>query len=199
MPQQDQSANPPDPTPPAPILEYAGPDRSPNLKLRRLLAEHPAILAVVALIPLAMGGYLLWGLIMSPPPDPPRSFDVFYTIDDGKTVFVDHWPPTRKDALIAIVYTCDNNKTKFVHCLIKRTEEPFTPPGNTQTLTRRVNYIKKPGDTEWIPETNWREWSAIERSVKCPSDAGDPVMVTPYGMVPAVSGKGDSAGKGGAK
>ena len=160
------------------------------MSLRNKISETPAILAVLVLIPLAVGGYLLWDLLHPTGEIVPDS--AFYTLDEGKTVFVGHWPPKRNDALIAVVYTCDNNKTRFVHCLYKTTEESFTPPGSTAALTRRVHYIKKPGDTEWIPESNMGKWAAIETSVKCPS--GELMVVTPEGRAVKVHSE-----KGGAK
>lgn len=42
--------------------------------------------------------------------------------------------------------------------------------------------MKKLGDTQWMPETNLRKWTAIVNSVKCPPGAGEPIPVTPYGM-----------------
>ena len=54
------------------------------------------------------------------------------------------------------------------------------------TITR---WIKKPGDTEWIPDTSYGKFSAIQRGVKCPSGTGEPVMVTPAGMNTALTAK----------
>ena len=187
MPQQDPSPAPPDPSHPAPILEYAGPHPPASLNPRRLLhIEHPAISVVGVLIALAVGGYLLWALLSPTGEVVP---DCFYTIDDGKSVFVDNHHPGEpfqkdgKDAVLAVVFTCDNNKTNFVGYLLKREEVPAkfsnAPPG----AKMMTNFIKKPGDTEWIPETNMRKWNEIERSVKCPEGQGQPIMVTPQGML----------------
>lgn len=158
------------------------------MSLRNKINENPIIPVVGVLIALAVCGYFIWGMIAAPGAGSLGSdWVAWYSIDDGKTVFADKHPPSEpfqkdgKDAVLAIVYTCDNNKTTFVHCLIKRTEESFTPKGSTETLKQNVNYIKKPGDAQWVSEKNFGKWSQIERDPKCP-DGNTAVMVTPAGM-----------------
>lgn len=176
------------------------------MSLRNKINENPAIPVVGVLIALAACGYFVWGLISgSGGGQLTGDWVAYYSIDDGKTTFADKHPPSEpfkkdgKDAYLAIVYTCDKNKTQFVQCLIKRTDEQFSPPGSTEKLTRHVNYIKKPGDTTWVSETSFGKWSAIERAPKCP-DGSEAIMVTPAGMNLAnVEQKGGGKGKGASK
>ncbi len=180
MPQQDPSPAPPDPSHPAPILEYAGPDPKP---------KRAAILAVSMLIVLAACGYGLWRGLDQPHQyvDPMPWY--YYTIDDGATVFADHHPPSipfqkdGKDAVLAAVFTCNDGKTTFCGFLMKRAPAPAIAAAGKSVApaqTRMMWYIKKPGDTEWIPESDHDRWNAVESSVKCPEGAGEPIMVTPY-------------------
>lgn len=185
MPQQDPSPAPPDPSHPAPILEYAGPDPKP---------KRAAILAVSMLIVLAACGYGLWRQL-----DQPHQFvepwPYYYTIDDGATVFADRRPLSTpfqkdgKDAVVAVVFTCDNAKTQFCGFLMKRAPAPANAVAGrsvTPGQTVMMNYIKKPGDTEWIPESDYDKWNAVETSVKCPEGAGEPMMVPPVSTTDVV-------------
>lgn len=175
------------------------------MTLRQKINQYPVVPILGVLIALTVCGYVIWGVISGPGVGLPDTWIAYYSIDDGKTVFADKRPPSKpfqkdgKDAYLALVYTCDMNKTQIVQALIKRTEEQFSPPGSTAKLTRWVSYIKKPGDTTWVPETNFGKWSAIERGPKCP-DGSESIMVTPAGMkLENVEQKGGGKGKGASK
>lgn len=65
-------------------------------------------------------------------PQPRQVGRSFYTVDDGKTFFVDRIqvPPYRKgmsEAVGAMVFSCDGGATKFVGYLVR-----FTPEGKAQ-------------------------------------------------------------------
>lgn len=158
------------------------------MSLRNKINENPAIPVIGVLIALAVCGYFLWGLIMAPKVgDIGSDWVAFYSIDDGQTFFADKTPPSKpfkkdgKDAYLALVYTCDNNKTTFCNALIKRESVPLKMKNAPAGAVMTVNYIKKPGDTEWIPDTSFGKWSAIERAPKCP-DGSQAIGVTPAGM-----------------
>ena len=176
------------------------------MSLRNKINQYPVIPLLGVLIALSVCGYIVWDLISGGSPGSlPSSWIAYYSIDDGKTIFADKRPPSQpfqkdgKDAYLAIVYTCDRNKTTIVQALIKRTEETFTHPGSPEKLTRSVSYIKKPGDTTWVSEDNFGKWSAIERAPRCP-DGSEAIMVTPAGMklenVEQRPGKGAAKGAG---
>ena len=120
-----------------------------------------------------------------------KDWIAWYTIDDGKTVFADKRPPSQpfqkdgKDAIMALMFTCDNDKTRFCGYLIKKAPPPARAGGARAASPDQgllINYIKKPGDTEWVPDTSYGKWNAIQNGVKCPQGGGEPIMVTPVGM-----------------
>ena len=158
-----------------------------TMTLRNKMNESPVIPVIVVLIALAICGYIAWK-IFSPSQQGQTGGDWFYSIDDGKTVFADNHRPNEpfqkdgKDAYLAMMFTCDNNKTTFCGYLMKREEVPAKFKGAPPDAKMTTNFIKKPGDTEWISETNIAKWNQIERGVKCP-DGSTPAMVTPKGMV----------------
>ncbi len=165
------------------------------MSLRDKMNENPAIPAVGVIIILAVCGYFLWGLITSGPTGQVKG-DFYYSIDDGKTVFEDSRPPGQpfqkdgKDAAMALMFTCDNDKTRFCGYLLKKAPPPAragaknaaAPANAAPEAGMLITYIKKPGDTEWIPDTSYGKFAGIQNGVKCPSGAGEPVPVTPAGM-----------------
>lgn len=158
------------------------------MSLRDKINENPAIPAVGVIIALAVCGYFLWGLIMAPKSGEVKG-DFYYTIDDGKTVFADSHLPGQsfqkdgKDAVQAFMFTCDNDKTRFCGYLIKKGPPPARAGAAAASPDQGllINYIKKPGDTEWTPDTSFGKWNGIQNGVKCPQ-GGEPIMVTPAGM-----------------
>ncbi len=89
--------------------------------------------------------------------------------------------------MLAVVFTCDSNKTQFVGYLMKREEVPVKFTGAPAGATATTNFIKKPGDAQWTPETDYGKWMQIERSVKC-AQGGEPIMLMPNREM-AVEGK----------
>ena len=165
------------------------------MSLRSKLNDSPAIPVIGVLIALGVCGYFIWSMVMGPRAGALTDWNAFYTIDDGKTVFGDTHPPSEpfqkdgKDAYLAIVFTCDNNKTTFVGYIMKREPMPVKFKGAPPDAKRMTNFIKKPGDAEWVSETNMGKWTQIERSVKCPQGQ-EPIMVTPKGMAIQATRKG---------
>ena len=171
------------------------------MSLRNKINENPAIPVVGVLIALAVCGYFLWGMIMAPKAgELGGDWVAWYTIDDGKTVFADKRPPSTpfqkdgKDAIMALMFTCDNDKTRFCGYLIKKAAPPArTGPNAGKNApagpTLMISYIKKPGDTEWVPDTSYGKWAGIQNGVKCPQGGGEPIMVTPAGMDTANAAK----------
>jgi hypothetical protein len=119
----------------------------------------------------------------------------YYTIDDGKTYFVDasnKIPPFTKDgkqAVRAHVFTCDGGKTKFVGYL-----EMFAPEDKKMmedaisgkaTPAQYAGYtgqamVKKPGMPQWVrlmPGTT--EMYAKTVQVTCPDGSTAPERVYP--------------------
>lgn len=160
------------------------------MSVRNRISESPVII-VGMLFGLAVFGCVLYVLIKSPNLGTPVKTFSYYTIDDGASFFPDDRPlstPFQKDgknAILAAVFTCDSNRTQFCGYLVKQAPAPAnTVVGKSVApgQTRMMKYIKKPGDTEWIPESDHDNWTAIESSVKCPEGAGEPIRLTPAGL-----------------
>ena len=114
----------------------------------------------------------------------------FFTVDDGKTFFVDkitNIPPFQKDGKLAVraqVFTCDDGKTKFVGYLemyapqdkammeaIAKGQTTNTPMATPMPYMAGQPLVKKPGapPNAWIgigPQTSTIYQQVV--SVKCP-------------------------------
>lgn len=156
---------------PFPSWEYA-------MSLRENLNQAPVmVIALVAVIIIACGWmvYTCWGMGAPMPP----SGSSFYTIDDGRTYFSDSrtmYPPFQKDgkdAVRAMVFSCDSGKTPFVAYLMK-VEEP-----KTKSSDRLSVFVKRMGDAKWVSDDSG-EGVKIMRGVKCPAGSpGKPEALMP--------------------
>jgi hypothetical protein len=123
----------------------------------------------------------------------------FFSIDDGKTWFADDaskLPPFQKDgkqAVLARVYRCSNG-TEFVNYLerfkpdAKQALENAAagdPTGKSKPDQNAIRNaysggreIKRPGGSNWIASSNYREASQV-MAVKCPNGDTNAVPVEP--------------------
>jgi hypothetical protein len=122
------------------------------------------------------------------------SASVFYTVDDGQSYFPDDGskvPPFMKDgkpAYLAVVYTCDGGKTKFVAYLqrynkegVKKIEQSAAHGVAAATiLGAGYTEVKPPGTGDlpkaWLKYGDPRALKLI--NVQCPN-GGDPEAVAP--------------------
>lgn len=116
----------------------------------------------------------------------------FYTIDDGKTLFVDDVnkiPPFTKDGKMAVranVFSCDDGKTRFVGYLEmyspqekQMLEKAAQQQGQGGAGAAYIPYtgqpmVKKPGDKAWVPlnpQTTQQYAQVVQ--VKCPDGSTD--------------------------
>jgi hypothetical protein len=168
--------------------------------VREAISERPKIAGGVALA-FVVGAvvFVVFQLLgLRPGPelggDPERAF---FTIDDGKTWFVDDatqlapFQHNGKEAVRAYVVDC--NGKKFVSHLERYTAEgrqatirlrevvkKGPPPGAlVAAAQQRGREVKRPGDTNWTPTGNVAAAEAIT-TPKCPQGAsGEPTMVFP--------------------
>jgi hypothetical protein len=163
--------------------------------LRETLNENPAITTRVTLVVLLFAiGIIVWQLL-PPPKQIPKDF---YTIDDGKTTFVDNaakYPPFLHDgkpAVRARVFTCDG-KVNFVAWLERfspqarnKLEQAAKAPHdsnseiNTADIESAGLQVKLPGvpDNEWTTQSNLEKYTTITNP-KCPDgkdQSPSPVM-----------------------
>ena len=113
----------------------------------------------------------------------------FFTVDDGKTFFVDkssNIPPYQKDGKVAVraqVFTCDDGKTKFVgylemytmqdKAMLEAVAQGQTNKGAPTPMPMPYMagqpLVKKPGMPNWVPigpQTSTMYQQVV--SVKCP-------------------------------
>ena len=113
----------------------------------------------------------------------------FYTIDDGKTLFVDDInkvPPFTKDGKVAVranVFSCDDGKTRFVGYLEMYTpqekamlEKAAQKQGGAPAYIPYTGQpmVKKPGDKGWVQlnPQNTQMYAQVVQ-VKCPDGSTD--------------------------
>jgi hypothetical protein len=145
----------------------SGEEQERNVGIRETLNKNPTYTAAgtAAIILLALL-FIMWQACDGGGGGPGAPGQAFYSIDDGKTYFIDEAgkiPPFKKDgkdAVRAHVFTCDGGKTKFVGYLEayspqdkkvmeetisgKRPAQPY--PGYTGQAM-----VKKPGMPNFIP------------------------------------------------
>src|SRR5688572_28917480 len=110
-----------------------------------------------------------------------RAAKAFFSVDDGKTWFVDDATkraPFQHDgstAYRAYVFTCDNGNTKWVGYLERYTgageqtanTPPTLPPARGQLVPPSGHEIKNPGAAEWVNSADIFKASAV-MTTQCP-------------------------------
>lgn len=164
--------------------------------IRGLLNRHPA----------ATGGAVLvltvacLSMAFKPIPKP----KAYYTVDDGKTYFeaavqVPPFTTGGREAVRAMVFSCDGGKTRFVGYLLRH------PPDEREAAAAILKKggrmppgeVKRPGETEWASPFNptklkgpmneatfkkaqaaGKRYDEIQK-VKCPEGGGHALIVNP--------------------
>jgi hypothetical protein len=123
--------------------------------IRNTFEKHPRIAATAAALFIAAA--VIWIAVFDRAGSgATNQTKLFYTVDDGATLFADDigkQPPFEHDgkqAVLALVYTCDGGKTQFVQCLKKQGTLTQLPAGVPQTAAATW-LVKKPGSKNWIP------------------------------------------------
>lgn len=109
-----------------------------------------------------VGGALAVVLFLSFRPVPKQG--AFYTIDDGKTTFqaAPQIPPFEyegKEAVQAMMVSCDGGNTTYVGYLIKYTpegkkhQEEIAKRGGGSSGPPQGLMVKRPGDPEWVEKS----------------------------------------------
>ncbi|MGN6725541.1 MAG: hypothetical protein ACTHLZ_06460 [Tepidisphaeraceae bacterium] len=168
--------------------------------VRENLNRNPALttgltLAVIVLS-LAFIVYQIAGNAPQPAPVP----QIFFTTDDGKTVFADDYqkiPPfdvDGKQAVRAYVFTCDGHKSQFVAYLERISAEARQKldaelkqrggSGGTEGISPETAFamsegteVKRPGDADWVKRSDPKGQAIID--VKCPQGTGQLEVVSP--------------------
>jgi hypothetical protein len=135
-----------------------------NLKpmdCRTFLSDHPQA-SILALIGVIIAALAYAGVQVHRENSVHVQQEAFFTVDDGKTLFVDDVskiPPFSKDgqdAVRAIVYTNDDGKSQWVGYLQEYTDEDKktleTNPKSYLTGVPIVPLVKKPGAAKWTSQ-----------------------------------------------
>lgn len=154
--------------------------------IRETISKNPQIVTSITLV---MIGVALLGmgvqLVCSPVPNGGQPELAYYTTDDGRTFFsdvADRVPPfdhAGRPAVRAVVFTCDDGKTRFAGYLQRYSDTAHaalrqrpTTPANQGDFRRygilaQGLELKRPGDPEWTPQSFTERHQAIV-SVTCP-------------------------------
>lgn len=161
------------------------------MSLRQMINGNPAIGAAIAVVLIAVAVGAIWYNMQPATYGPPTK--AFYTIDDGKNLFVDEinkqtpFDYEGKQAVKAYVYTCDNGKTQFVAYLerlpdgakapaavVETPEEAPAPKNEAEaramatkrpTLGQFTALVRKPGEKDWVKPGDPKYFGII--SVRC--------------------------------
>src|SRR5215218_3079395 len=126
-----------------------------------------------------------------------RPEHAFFTVDDGKTWFIDdasRLAPFDRDGQAAVrAYVCEAGGTRFVNHLERYTDagkkamtqvreaaKKGPPPGQlVAAAQQRGREVKRPGDAKWMPTSSSAGSIAIT-TLKCPDGVkGEPRVVFP--------------------
>lgn len=167
--------------------------------LRDALNERPKLGGAIA------GGFVVVALLIGmfqvirshPPTISDKPERAFFTVDDGKTWFVDdvtRLAPFDHDGKQAVrCYIVDCNGRRFVNHLERYTDEGKQamaqvreaakhgpPPGRLVALAQqRGREVKRPGDSKWVKMSDGAAATAIV-APRCPDGAsGEPKFIFP--------------------
>jgi len=134
-------------------MEKSKPVQMEKGEIRRFFEKNPWVAGVVVL--LCLGGIYVFGFRGST-----VTPEAFYSQDDGKTFYggtyrVAPFMNNGREVAMALVYTCDGGKTKFVGYLLR-----YTPEGRPLMEKALANSqfnpgpfvpseVKRPGDPGW--------------------------------------------------
>jgi hypothetical protein len=152
--------------------------------VRESLAKHQRLSLVVSLVfALGAGAYVMRSLFAAAPVVEPTAF---YATDDGTEPFLDapgKLPPfdhAGKPAYMAVVYSCDGGKTRFIGYLQRyttqakaridaRLKDPKIGPAHAKMgISENDIEVKKPGSANPWVNTSDAVAAARVTSVKCP-------------------------------
>lgn len=158
---------------------------------REKINQNPALMGVAAVVVVLAAGWFLY-TSMQPKNQPKTRTQAFFTVDEGKNLFADDinrivpFQKDGKEAVRAMVYSCDGGKTTFVGYLQKYTPEYVKVLEKQQAEAAKLiaegkpapasggaaeafgTLLKKPGQGEWMPSAGP---GAAIAEVPCPPGA----------------------------
>lgn len=157
--------------------------------IRETINKNPQVVTSITLV--MIGAALLgmgWQLVCDRVPEEMVGDQAYYTVDDGKTLFVDSGqriPPFEvngQQAVRAMVYTCDGGRSRFVGYLQRYSQQTLDAlaamPTTAEATDRKSDYrkfailsqgveAKRPGEEQWIPLAMDERFQAV-MNVACP-------------------------------
>jgi hypothetical protein len=158
--------------------------------VRELTNNNPRLTTAAVGIAVALAvAWALWSVRGSPPPQPNRVTQFFFSTDDGKSWFLDDvskLPPFQKDgkeALRAYVYKCGADGKPYVACLGRYTANVRAqlqaiyardPKGQDPLIMRQIEQdgleVKAPGPGgAWMKRSDPRAAELV--TPRCPDGA----------------------------
>ena len=164
--------------------------------VRQVMNRHPAVTTGAVLVVVVA----CLALAFKPAPRP----QAYFTIDDGATFFeaparVPPFTYHGKEAVRAVVFSCDGGKTKFVGYLLRHPPEEIATAEKILAKGGRMppGEVKRPGEAEWSAPFNPTKLkgnpgkAGFERAhaaarhydevinVKCREGNGTPLIINP--------------------
>lgn len=166
------------------------------MSLRQKINGNPAVIAAFAVVLIGITGWFSFKSIRgSGAPYIPTQ--AYFSSDDGKTWFADDKkkaPPFKaadgKDAVQAVVVSCKGGKDPFVMYLWRYTADAKSKLdeaaasgdpaklGAAETAVSMSREMKKPGQSEWIRMTDFKNSPSVMAMV-CPPGEEDLVILDP--------------------
>lgn len=147
------------------------------------LREKPRVGGIVAVVMIAMAAIFIFRELH--PPAPPTMVGVYFTVDDGKTWFVDDvgkCPPcdhVGQQAVRCMVF--NGGGSDFAGFLKKYSDEVRSKimaniPCSDNELSRGT-LVKRPGDAKWVPLSDPSSQQVVDvKDPNYPNSAVSPVL-----------------------
>jgi hypothetical protein len=127
--------------------------------LSTFLKKHSVQIHNTGLVVLVIGGLIISFQLrfQRPSPHPIFPTQMFYTVDDGATLFVDDigkTPPflhNGKQAVRAYPFTCDGGQHQWVQYLETNGQVEVHSKSTTAPASFSGRLVKRPAEAEWIP------------------------------------------------
>lgn len=147
------------------------------------MESSPKAVAAGSAVVVILAAIVAWSQLRTPGGSGEALGSLYFTVDEGKTLFEDaagRQTPFDKDgkpAVQAVVFSCDENKTKFVGYLKRLAARAGTDVTKGPVAMQASYEIKRPGDGKWVAYRSPDGAKILQ--VKCPSGTAQPREVTP--------------------
>lgn len=147
------------------------------MEIRKTLNRNPVATTGVAIVLILAIAFLVYKQQRTAADAPATK--AFYTVDDGQTTFEDDigkavpFDHDGAQAVRAHVFSCDDNKTRFVGFLEKHAAAKAAPADGGRPIRDLNSLIKAPKEpaAKWVANSS-PEGVALIAGIRCPDGAG---------------------------